>query len=122
MEPPGEGRYETRRQDHQRSQTAAAMEPPGEGRYENPVMDLQALIRRMPQWSRPVKGGTRVMVFPVTKSEEAAAMEPPGEGRYEPRANPGDEPHRRAAMEPPGEGRYETTRPAGGSAPPSGGV
>ena len=34
------------------------MEPPGEGRYEISVVPASSSTLR-PQWSRPVKGGTR---------------------------------------------------------------
>ena len=59
MEPPGEGRYESGRAGLVVVLLPAAMEPPGEGRYEvghNGEPDEAAI---KPQWSRPVKGGTR---------------------------------------------------------------
>ena len=60
MEPPGEGRYEPRPLDPLFPQDiAAAMEPPGEGRYERERLHKYIELTKGPQWSRPVKGGTR---------------------------------------------------------------
>ena len=59
MEPPGEGRYEEHVEVAIFGADAAAMEPPGEGRYEVRPDNPMGGIRRPPQWSRPVKGGTR---------------------------------------------------------------
>ena len=107
MEPPGEGRYEF----GGGLQTSpkrgiAAMEPPGEGRYEL-LGGLRSALDGVPQWSRPVKGGTSRPApggvrgdIPPQWSRPVkggtsfgppdaggatilAAMEPPGEGRYE---------------------------------------
>ena len=58
------------------------MEPPGEGRYED-AESLAGLPLTMPQWSRPVKGGTSARHDRADRGHQRAAMEPPGEGRYE---------------------------------------
>ena len=45
------------RQSYGRRSSSAAMEPPGEGRYEG-KKENGPLTPEPPQWSRPVKGGT----------------------------------------------------------------
>ena len=59
MEPPGEGRYEGRQLAGRSLARRAAMEPPGEGRYESCESEGGQGQMAKPQWSRPVKGGTR---------------------------------------------------------------
>ena len=86
------------------------MEPPGEGRYE-PLAVRPVLGETKPQWSRPVKGGTRSTQPRHPVPVETAAMEPPGEGRYESLGGLAALDLHPAAMEPPGEGRYESVPP-----------
>ena len=59
MEPPGEGRYEPEAGERVGQDATAAMEPPGEGRYELLCSAQFSANCYQPQWSRPVKGGTR---------------------------------------------------------------